>query len=279
MEAAIASRRDPWAERRRRAEELRARHPFAEEVLRLYLALIPVQEAAGGETPAASEVVRYAREHVLPRVVEVTVAAGPERLAQAVAARLRTPGLDDLLGGWLEGAEQSPVDRYLARASLDPLLETLGPAAAEVCAGPRDDRHCPGCGGPPQLSWYAASGDSLVSGRRQLLCARCGAGWAYARIGCAACGESTGGRLPVFREARPGQENLVVRGLAAEDESLTFPHLRIDGCDSCRTYLIGVDLGRDARALPIVDELAALPLHLDAQERGYRKAVPNLMGF
>ena len=279
MDPAIASRHDPWADRRRRAEELRARHPFAAEVLDLYLALLPVYEEAGAEAPPASGVVTYAREHLLPRVVDATVAAGPERLAQSVAARIRAPGLDDLLAGWLECAEQPPVDRYLARASLDPLLEALGPAAAEVCTGPRDDRHCPSCGGPPQLSWYAASGESLVTGRRQLLCARCGTGWPYAHLGCPACGESAGGRLPVFREASPSQENLVVRGLAAEDESLMFPHLRIDCCDSCHRYLLGVDMGRDARALPIVDELAALPLHLEAQERGYQKAVANLMGF
>jgi len=29
----------------------------------------------------------------------------------------------------------------------------------------------------------------------------------------------------------------------------------------------------------MVDELAALPLDLYARERGYRKIIPNLMGF
>jgi formate dehydrogenase maturation protein FdhE len=83
----------------------------------------------------------------------------------------------------------------------------------------------------------------------------------------------------VFGEARTGQEDLVVRGLAAEAESLTFPHLRVEACDSCQHYLIGVDLGRDARAVPVVDELASLPFDLHAKEHGYRKVVPNLMGF
>jgi hypothetical protein len=279
VELGAASRSDPWADRRRRAEELRARYPFAGEVLRLYVALLPVHEGAYLEAPEPSQVIGYAIEQVLPRVLEVTMAAGPKRLAQAALDRVQANDLDDLLGRWLRGAEQPAVDRYLARASLDPLLEALGPAAAEACTGPRDQHHCPGCGGPPQLSWYMASGESLVTGRRHLLCARCGNSWPYARLGCAACGESAGGHLPVFGEAHPSQSDLVVRGLAADDESLTFPHLRVEACDMCHRYLIGVDLGRDARALPVVDELASLPLDLYAKERGYQKVVPNLMGF
>ena len=59
----------------------------------------------------------------------------------------------------------------------------------------------------------------------------------------------------------------------------TFPHLRIDACASCERYLLDVDLGRDPRAVPEVDELAALPLDLYAAERGLSKITPNLMGF
>ena len=58
-----------------------------------------------------------------------------------------------------------------------------------------------------------------------------------------------------------------------------MPHLRIDACETCRGYLLGVDLRRDAAAVPVVDELAALPLDLYAKERGLSKVTPNLMGF
>ncbi len=78
---------------------------------------------------------------------------------------------------------------------------------------------------------------------------------------CAACGEETSGRLPVYSEADK------------------LPHLRIDGCDTCRRYLVGVDLRHDATAVPVVDELAALPLDLYAKERGLTKVVSNLMGM
>ena len=65
----------------------------------------------------------------------------------------------------------------------------------------------------------------------------------------------------------------------AAGDAPTFPHLRIDACASCERYLIDVDLGRDARAVPEVDELAALPLDLYATEQGLLKITPNLMGF
>jgi formate dehydrogenase maturation protein FdhE len=58
-----------------------------------------------------------------------------------------------------------------------------------------------------------------------------------------------------------------------------FPNLRVAGCDTCRRYLIEVDLAQDGRAVPEVDELAALPLDLYAADQGLTKVTPNLMGF
>jgi FdhE protein len=53
----------------------------------------------------------------------------------------------------------------------------------------------------------------------------------------------------------------------------------VDACESCRRYLIAVDGRRDEAAVPVVDELVALPLDLDARERGFTKIAPNLMGI
>jgi formate dehydrogenase maturation protein FdhE len=55
--------------------------------------------------------------------------------------------------------------------------------------------------------------------------------------------------------------------------------VRIEACDACRHYLLNVDLAADPAAVPIVDELDALPLDLYARERGFAKITPNLMGF
>jgi FdhE protein len=275
-----ASPAGPWPARRRRAEQLRERYPFAAEVLTLYLALLdvqePVHEAALARPPEPDAAMRLARE-LLPRVLEATVAAGPARLAEAAVGRFHSADLDDLVGRWLRGAEQSLVDRYLARAATAPVLEAMEPdALAVLCAGEKEDdlppqtprqlkgggaRHCPRCGGQPQLGFFALSGEALVTGPRHLVCSRCAAEWVFPRMVCAGCGEETTARLPVYSEAEQ------------------LPHLRIDSCETCRRYLVVVDLRRDAAAVPAVDELAALPLDLYAKERGLGKVVPNLMGF
>jgi formate dehydrogenase maturation protein FdhE len=262
----------PWLGRSERAEELRERHPFAAEVLTLYLAVLPVQEeawsAARERPPHPEALAEWAAADVLPAVVEATLAAGPSALSEAVHDR--DVGAD-ALAGWLADDELDPVDRYLARASLAPALEALGEAAGVACAPARDGaRLCPHCGGRPQLACAEASGEALVSGRRSLLCARCAARWSSSRSVCPACGEADEAKLMVYAE-HWGDGN----GAA----SAVFGNLRIAGCTTCRRYLIEVDLERDPRAVPEVDELAALPLDLYAADQGLTKLTTNLMGF
>jgi hypothetical protein len=271
----------PWAARRLRAEELRERHPFAAELLTLYLALAPVQEnvwrTMRESPPPPAELARWAATRVLPGVVEATVAAGPATLREAVVSRFGDPAIENALAGWLAGADLDPVDRYLARASLAPALEALGERAADVCA-PEDGAHepCPNCGGRPQLSVVADSGEPLVTGRRSLLCSRCCSSWDYTRSACPACGESDEARLLVYAERWGGP---VSRSNGDDPGEAVFPNLRIAGCESCRSYLIEADLGRDRPAVPEVDELAAIPLDLYAADQGLTKVTPNLMGF
>ena len=261
MSTALAAR--TFEERRRRSRELSASWPFAAQVLRLYSALLDVQEEAvrraeNGSTELAS-LPAFAASELMPRVVEVTVAAGPEPLAGAVQGLLYGSDLAGVAAAWLVGGQQTAVERYLARAALEPVLE------ASPGLLPRPDRArpqlCPACGGLPQLAYFAFSDDPLLSGQRQLLCSRCSTTWHYARMTCAGCGETETSQLPVFEDRE------------------RFPHLRIDACESCRTYLLTVELARDAGAVPVVDELAAIPLDLYARERGLRKITSNLMGF
>jgi formate dehydrogenase maturation protein FdhE len=42
--------------------------------------------------------------------------------------------------------------------------------------------------------------------------------------------------------------------------------------------LLTFDLRRETRAVPVVDEIAALPLDLFARDQGLTKITPNLMG-
>ena len=284
--ASLETRESPFAARRHRAEALRDRHSFAAEVLTLYVALLAVHEdawdAARGSPPDPQQLPHWAGSRVVPAVIEATLAAGPPALRESV--RSRPPEAHhEALVGWLADAELAPVDRYLARASLAPVLEALGERAGAACARrrePEEGSSCPRCGGPPQLSCLASSGESLVSGPRSLLCARCASSWSWSRSVCPACGESEEAQLSVYAERLEGP---VVPGNGRADGDAdgrpVFPHLRIAGCATCARYLIEVDLARDARAVPEVDELAALPLDLYAAEQGLRKITPNLMGF
>jgi hypothetical protein len=297
-QAAVAAglpgaRRAPvWTVRRRRTAELRRRYTFARELLDFYGALLGVQEHAYEEAisarPPAADLVAYVAEMVVPAVMDVSVAAGPVKLRDAVARRLETTDPREFVAAWIRGEDQVMVDRYLARASVGPILEALGPEAAAASIGMSDKRHCPSCGGPPQLSYFALAGEDLAAGGRFLLCARCHSSWGYARMTCPGCGEDSSSHLPIFNEegATSGERGSVVRGLqgrleghVAAERKVVFPHVRIEACNTCHRYLLNVDLASDRSAVPVVDELAALPLDLYARERGFTKIIPNLMGF
>jgi FdhE protein len=93
-----------------------------------------------------------------------------------------------------------------------------------------------------------------------LVCALCLRPRSFPRTRCPGCDESAESKLANFTTP-------------------DFPHLRIQVCDSCRGYLSIVDLSREPEAIPVVDELAGLPLDLWALEHGYHKLQPNLAGI
>jgi FdhE protein len=112
-----------------------------------------------------------------------------------------------------------------------------------------------------QLSCHGLSDEALVTAPRSLVCSRCAQSWAYPRMVCAGCGNDDTSKLSIY-----------------SDHDL-FVGLRLDACEACERYLVTVDRPKDREAVPVVDELVALPLDLYARERGFRKITPNLMGF
>jgi hypothetical protein len=268
LEAAVAA--NPWPLRRERAAELTERYTHAAQMLRLYQALTVVQEAAcenaRAAAPAPDEIADFAATRILPSVVDATVSSGPARLRDGVVEVFCSAHLVNLVQRWLDQQPLNPFETYLARASASPLLEGITPHPETPPRGGTElemkgsSTYCPNCGGLPQLSYFAVSGEALVSGPRYLVCSRCASNWVFSRMTCAGCGESTGTKLPIFQE----QER--------------FPHARVDGCQTCGRYLLTFDLRRDTRAVPIVDEIAALPLDLYARDQGFTKIAPNLMG-
>jgi len=210
------------------------------------------------------ESANFAATNVLPLVVDATVSSAPTRLRDGVINVFCTADLLELVQRWLDGQDLPPFETYLARASASPLLEALMPPHPDPPPQAGREKapstHCPNCGGLPQLSYFAVSGEALVSGPRYLVCSRCANNWVFSRMTCAGCGESTGSKLPIYQE----QER--------------FPHVRVDGCQTCKKYLLTFDLRRETRAVPVVDEIASLPLDLFARDQGLTKITPNLMG-
>ena len=255
----------PWTERRHRAEQLLAREEHAVGLLNLYIALTgawaEIAQDVSSHPPAPDALADYVATRAMPRVLERTLIGGPEPLREAAVGRFHEGDPAAMVRAWLAGDEQPVTDRYLARAATSPVLETVPGLARSTGTPARDSRHCPNCGGLPQLSCFGLSDEALVSAPRSLVCSRCALSWAYPRMVCAGCGNEDTSSLPIF-----------------SDHDL-FASLRLDACEVCKGYLVTVDRPKDRDAVPVVDELVALPLDLYARERGYRKLTPNLMGF
>jgi hypothetical protein len=118
-------------------------------------------------------------------VVEATAAAGPERLAERARRRFEQGGLEAVVLGWLVGEEQPPLERYLARAGVTPVLEAVG------------DRLPPPPGDRAQPHGVVAMSGSISPGTAYGFLADTGI-----CIGCDAC-EVAGQRPARCRRASP----------------------------------------------------------------------------
>lgn len=93
-----------------------------------------------------------------------------------------------------------------------------------------------------------------------MICSFCLAEWEFRRIVCPGCAEENDKKLAVYTAAE-------------------FDYIRVECCDSCKTYIKTIDLTKNGRAEPLVDELASAPLDLWAREHGYAKLHANLLGL
>ena len=264
----------PYQARLRRAETLAAQSPFAAEVLKFYRQIASCQadlysELARTSSESASAVDISSRgtpdlTQVLPHYrgfLSVAEKHGPSNLAAAATqiAILSADSWIALLESWWQTAGLSDQQigafpQFFARVALQPLAEFAAAASAPPQILPRNT--CPRCGSRPLLGVLRPEGDG---GKRFLLCSFCSQEWEFRRILCPTCGEETEQKLPVY---------------IAEQS----PHMRVEACDTCKFYLRSVDLTKDGHAVPIVDDLAALPLTLWAAEHGYSRLQPNLLG-
>jgi FdhE protein len=260
----------PWQQRIRRAEYLAAKHPFAAEILGFYIHTARFQESlgqriersAGSHAPVSLSAPLESPELLtsFPAFLAVVEEHGPARLAQ-VAHDLRNASSgsrSDLLNAcWSPtGEPPSYPHEFLAFAFLQPYAELVRSRASLQLEGYTHPL-CPFCNRKPALGILRQQGDR---GRRSLPCGFCLTEWEFRRIVCPGCGQEDHAKLPVY---------------TAEE----IPYIRVECCDTCQTYIKSIDLTKNGLADPLVDELASVPLNLWAQEHGYTKLHPNLLGM
>ncbi|MGA3209727.1 MAG: formate dehydrogenase accessory protein FdhE [Terriglobales bacterium] len=254
-----------WNQRIRRAEKLAATYPFAAEVMCFYRQLAGFQETLY-DSAKKEELGFLDTPLVLPRFGDFlnnlrTIAPAP--LAQA-AGKLLSDAPDrrqEVLASVRQATSvfqptSSNPEHLMAWMFLQPFAEHLADSGKTE---PRDavPQFCPTCSAGPVAGVLRPEGDG---GKRSLICALCATEWAIGRIVCPGCGETAVEKLSVY----------------TADE---FPHVRVEACNSCGKYIKTVDLTKNGLAVPIVDELATIPLNLWAQEHGYVKLQANLLGI
>lgn len=265
-----------YAARIRRAQDLTTAKPFAAEILCFYLQIATFQKDLFDHCRAATgprnttlltdsspdEFLAHLPLRRFAAFLALVERAGPPPLAEA--ARLLA---QQAAGAWeraltafllkrsLSGPSIDPVTAFFSRGFLQPYLELV---AARMPAPDLDSRPrlCPLCGAPPLLGVLRPEGDG---GKRSLVCSFCSFEWDFRRILCPACGEEREEKLPVY-------------------VSEQLAHIRVECCDTCKRYIRTIDLTKDGHAVPLVDDLAAIPLGLWAAENGYIRLQPNLLG-
>jgi len=273
----LAAGKVNYGERIERAARLAQIHEFAREILTFYGAIAkfqreyyeslpklwgtkPVAPAGGDLRTALNLGVVLGRFEDLLKMVGERAPGALAREANNLQAKGCARQGEILQEFWKTGLqeEEAPGTRladFFARAMLRPYADfvcgaMLPPAPLLTTC------RCPRCNSLPLLGILRPEGDG---GKRFLLCEFCGLEWEFRRILCAKCGEEQEGKLPIY---------------VAEQ----LPHIRMECCETCKHFLRTIDLTKDGHAVPVVDDLAALPLSLWAEEHGYRRIQGNLLG-
>jgi len=281
-----------WDRRIRRATELTSVYPFAAEGLRFYVRIAALQrnlyrefeQALAKSSPVlVPSLPRFLGTDVdisvlVPRfsaflkevepIAPMPIAQAAVTLAQKSAAawqRLIADFCNNELrpasAGVRARAEPDASEAMIAEQSLVWLF--LQPYAEYLAArrGPvlieGTPPNCPLCGAKPIVAVLRPEGDGA---KKSLICMLCAHEWTFRRIYCPACGEEREPQMAFYSAPE-------------------IPHVRVDVCETCHTYLKSVDLTKTGLAVPIIDELATLPLDLWARENGYAKLQINMLGI
>ena len=229
-----------------RARELAGQVPPAAEILTFFAALAEFQNAL---TPRAvsfeelpdltSDVMSFADQHGTDLLRASSQSLTPEVLAAAI---------DDY---WYKRDTVSPIS-FFARVVMQPWA-----ACGDVKPVDQAENLCPRCGHVPQVARLQPQGQGSAL---SLVCSLCFHEWDFQRLRCASC----------LDQNSRNQEFYVAE---------SFEAVHVNVCRSCGLYVLCVDTSKDPACIPYVDELAAIPLDIWAQENGYQKLQPNVAGM
>jgi len=266
-----------WSGRIQRARDLEKTYPFAAEGLRFYQRVAEAQETLYREllsrqnssrAPQRDDSLRQELDFpfLLPRLqhfLSIVEENAPAALAQStreIRSRNGDHSTEMLTRFWrddsLSAEDLDPVGSLLSWAFLQPYAEYLADQRNDETIDGTPST-CPLCGSNPIVGVLRREGDGA---RKSLVCMLCAHEWAFRRVYCASCGEEREPQMAFYSAPE-------------------IPHVRVDVCDTCHTYLKSVDLTKAGLAVPIVDELATIPLDLWAREHGYHKLQTNLLGM
>jgi formate dehydrogenase maturation protein FdhE len=279
--------KDRWDVRIHRATELVSVYPFAAEGLQFYARVAAFQKTFYSEIEKAlAESARISSDRPLRDELDLFLllprfsgflsliqqnAPAPLARASATLARMGPSGwpraIESFWYGNLElttdeGEQVSDdnaavnSDRLLAWIFLQPYAEYLA-NHREIAIVEGTPSTCPICAGRPIVGLLRSEGDGA---KKSLVCMLCAHEWTFRRILCPACGEEREPQMAFYSAPE-------------------IAHVRVDVCDTCHTYLKTVDLTKTGLAVPVVDELATIPLDLWARDHGYVKWQINLMGI
>ena len=268
------------ARRAGRARELARRYPASAEGLR-FIALLAeeqarledrFQSASGWARPAGAAPSHRAGRQLdiaaLARdgrpVIDLIRREGPpplRREAERLASLAGAAGCREMLDRFLHREEATTPRNFAARVMLQAVWAARFPDSAPAVSAAQAGAPgvcCPGCAHLPQVGVVRAIGDGSEF---RLQCSLCLGQWPFPRNRCPSCGKSEEGRIAFYGEEKD------------------FRHLRVRACEFCRRYLLQVDLSKEPKAVPDIDELSALPLDAWAIDQGFQKLHPNLLGI
>jgi formate dehydrogenase accessory protein FdhE len=281
--------KDQWDARIHRAIELASVYPFAAEGLSFYARVATFQknlcaeikgvllnsQSLSSDRPLRDEL---DLSFLLPRFsgfLTLLQQIAPAPLAKAAAglAQMGPAGCQCAIESFwygdlevaadnvqevatLDGDVASNSDRSLAWIFLQPYAEYLA-KHREIASAEGTPLTCPMCDGKPIVGLLGPEGDGA---KKSLICMLCAHEWTFRRIFCPACGEEREPQMAFYSASE-------------------IAHVRVDVCDTCHTYLKTIDLTKTGLAVPVVDELATIPLDLWARKHGYMKWQINLLGI